>query len=637
MARWTTCVTTRPLSIQLAPPRPDPVLPLPESSPSTIEIAGLEAVVIVSFTNRGLRSAKAVFPTRMANPTHPRGYLQTSLHFDIHISPSFVRYDGVSVSFVVEGEEAVTQSIYASPSQPVVYSNYTYAKPQVSAELVRKSSMSKLPRQGDYDLYRHEVWISGTCLQIKYTCLQSHPLSAAFADLALRKNLIYDWTSPVSLQCPESSISLMIHFAKIRAQESIFKAPKLGLVHSPGGDMFYSGVWCNDQAEYAAPALAFLGAPKSRAREAAINSVLALGKHFDYQSESIPYSVEIDGGYVGRLDRGDAAMFAWGASLLALTIAEENVTARLFPLISFACGILYNKLAQSQSGVIPSQSDELEGRFPTGEENLSTNCLTILAFETAAQVAVEAKDPLLEQEYKASASTLRLNAHRYFACGGERKYAYYKGCPDARGWACLAALAGLPDGQQALEYCLSEMWCDDGVLVSSSNTAVWDRTTLYAIRAAYRCGLVDVATEKLRQYAKKRFTEGPAAPYAVENNDSWAQLAAESALFVRVILEGLLGIEVISDRRLLFTPRSPTSWPSYVVDKVHFADVSLTFRVNVVDDSTYVEVESDSGSCNTEFKDGHLLLRVPRPPTPPELTHLTLQQYATCRMMTLDR
>lgn len=636
MAQWTTCESTRPLSIQLAPPNPAPVLPLPESNASTIEMAGLEAVVIVSFTERGLKSAKAVFPTRMADPSHPRGYLHTSLHFDVSISPSFVRYDGVSVSFVAQGEQGVTQSIYASPSQPVIYSCYTYARPQVPAKVVRKVSLHKLSSQGRFDLYRDKVWVSRTCLQIKYTCLQSHPMSAAFADLVLRKNLVYGWTSPVSLQCPDGNLSIMIHFAKIRAQESIFKAPKLGLVHSPGGDMFFCGVWCNDQAEYAAPALAFLGAPKSRAREAAINSVLALGKYFDYQSESIPYSVEIDGGYVGRLDRGDAAMFAWGTSLLALTIADGDVTEKLFPLISFACGLLHNKLAQSRSGVIPSQSDELEGRFPTGEANLSTNCLAILAFETAAQVAVEANDPFLRQEYISSARTLRLNAHRYFACDGEQKYAYYNGCPDARGWACLAALAGLPDGKEALKYCLSKLWCDDGVLVSSSNTAVWDRTTLYAIRAAYRCGLVEIATEKLLQYSKRRFTQGPSVPFAVENTDSWAQLAAESALFVRVILEGLLGIEVLSNRRLLLAPRCPKLWPSYVVERVHFADVFLTFRVSVLRRSTSVEVESGSGSCSTEFQDGHLLLCVPRPPTPPELTHLNMQQYATCRKMGVD-
>lgn len=39
------------------------------------------------------------------------------------------------------------------------------------------------------------------------------------------------------------------------------------------------------------------------------------------------YSVEIDGGYVGKLDHGDAAMYAWGVSLMLLARNRPELTA----------------------------------------------------------------------------------------------------------------------------------------------------------------------------------------------------------------------------------------------------------------------------------------------------------------------
>ncbi|CAN8063398.1 unnamed protein product [Agarophyton chilense] len=203
--------------------------------------------------------------------------------------------------------------------------------------------------------------------------------------------------------------------------------------------------------------------------------------------------------------------------------------------LSFACGVLHQKLQASSNGIIPSQSDELEGRFPSGTHNLATNCLAILAFEAAAQAAMQANDPFLRDEYRSAARTLRINTHAHFMCDDERMYAYYTHCDDARGWACLAALAELPHGEKALEYCLNQLWVHDGVLTSSAHRVVWDRTTLYAIRAAFRVGLVDLATERLQHYAKQRLRYSPSAPFAVENNESWAQLSAESALFVSKI------------------------------------------------------------------------------------------------------
>lgn len=403
----------------------------------------------------------------------------------------------------------------------------------------------------------------------------------------------------------------MLSFANVRLCEAVFAAPTLGLVHSPGGGMFYCGVWCNDQAEYAIPALALFGQEE---RAVALNSLRVLAQRFDTRSGFVPYSVEIDGGYVGRLDRGDAAMFGWGAALFALAVGEHGVSTEVFGYVKFVCDLLLQKVVKG--GVIRSVSDELEGRFETGDANLSVNCLAILALMSGAEVAREAGECTLGEDYMKAAEALRSETHMYFRVDDARRYAYYKGCKDARGWACLTALAGLPDGLDALRYVLENLWVEDvqladnnceGVLVSSWSGSIWDRCTLYAIRAAFRAGLVADGSKKLEDFARSRAINVNAVPFVVENNESYAQLSAESGLLIRVFIEGLLGMEFRHGRTMTLRPRCPPDWSHYSVCSVFYLNLHLDFRVEKTMMGMRLDVSSQPNTAVIECSHGTLV------------------------------
>lgn len=115
----------------------------------------------------------------------------------------------------------------------------------------------------------------------------------------------------------------MFTFAKIRAGESVFRT-KYGLMHSPGGYAFYAATWCNDQVEYAGPYFAYTGD-----RDLIKASYNAYKMYTPFMSNSynpIPSSVIAEGVdyWNGAGDRGDAAMYLYGASCFSLTCGDKK-------------------------------------------------------------------------------------------------------------------------------------------------------------------------------------------------------------------------------------------------------------------------------------------------------------------------
>ena len=60
-----------------------------------------------------------------------------------------------------------------------------------------------------------------------------------------RSGFIETIKSNLVLETPDPVLNMLFYFSKIRASESIFDT-KMGLVHSPGGGRYYTGVWAND-------------------------------------------------------------------------------------------------------------------------------------------------------------------------------------------------------------------------------------------------------------------------------------------------------------------------------------------------------------------------------------------------------
>ena len=77
-------------------------------------------------------------------------------------------------------------------------------------------------------------------------------------------------------------------------------------------------------------------------------------------------------------------MIAYGAARFALASGDRAQAEELWPLIEWC--LEYLKRKTTAEGVIASDSDELEGRFPAGKANLNTSSLTYDALLSAAML-----------------------------------------------------------------------------------------------------------------------------------------------------------------------------------------------------------------------------------------------------------
>lgn len=335
-------------------------------------------------------------------------------------------------------------------------------------------------------------------------------------------------------------------------------------MHAPGGESYYAAIWANDQAEYVNPFFPYLG--YAVGNESAMNSFRHFARFMNDEWKPIPSSIIAEGKDIwnGAGDRGDAAMIAYGASRYALAMGDKTVAKELWPLIEWCLEYCDRKL--NDGGVVTSDTDELENRFPSGEANLCTSSLYYDALLSSAYLASElAMNPSVAKDYRKKAETLRRNIDSYFAkemCGYDT-YQYYDGNDLLRSWICIPLTVGIMDrAEGTIEALFSEyLWHKDGLLTQQGTSTYWDRSTLYGLRGVYAAGASDLATEKLKYYSHRRLLEDH-VPYAIEAwpEGSQRHLSAESGLYCRVLTEGLFGIRPTGLRSFELKPSLPSEW-----------------------------------------------------------------------------
>ena len=395
----------------------------------------------------------------------------------------------------------------------------------------------------------------------------------ALAD-ALQKNLI--------LESPDPVIDRMFAFSKLRASESIYQTAG-GPMHGPGGESYYAAIWANDQAEYVNPFFPFEG--YEYGCESAYNSYLHFARFMNTEWKPIPSSIIAEGTDIwnGAGDRGDAAMIAYGASRYVLTRASKSEATQLWPLIQWCLEFCNRKLLSE--GVVASDRDELEGRFPSGKANLCTSSLYYDALISAAYLCKElGESAALAAKYRKQAAQLRKSMEAYFGGNveGFDTYKYYEGNDVLRSWICIPLCMGITERAEGTIQALfsPRLWTENGMLTQAGSKTFWDRSTLYALRGVYAAGYPDKATEFLQFYSNARLL-GEHVPYAIEAWPEGGQrhLSAESGLYARIVTEGLFGIRPTGFHSFTLTPQLPTAWDQMALRHVRAFEGDFDIRV----------------------------------------------------------
>ena len=430
-------------------------------------------------------------------------------------------------------------------------------------------------------------------------------LEAAEVAYVARQYFVAETKHDLQLETPEPIYNTMFSLAKVRGAESIFDS-KLGLVHSPGGGRYYVGFWANDQAEYINPFFPYLG--YELGNEAALNMWRVYQRAIPEDGSNIRYSFEMAGeSPVNPLDRGDAAMIAYGLSHYLLALGDEAIAEELWPLLSWCLD--YNHKMLNEHGVVASDSDEMEGRIETGNANLSTSSLYYAALETSISLAEAMDRPKrTAKEWAKRREVIAEAIEKFFGrtVEGLDTYRYYDGHENLRHWICLPLVAGLHDRKDAtLEALFDRLWTDNGVAVEknhpnpSISKIFWDRGTLYALRGAFIAGGTERAHERLLQFSRERLL-GERVPYVVEAypEGSMAHLSAESGLYCRIFTEGLFGMLPTGFRSFRLQPRMPEGWDKMALRRIHAFGQEEGFDVEVERKEGMLEVRVTSARWN---------------------------------------
>ena len=413
-----------------------------------------------------------------------------------------------------------------------------------------------------------------------------------------RHALLDELYRKLELKTPNPIINTLFYFSKIRASESIFDS-SMGLVHSPGGGNYYTGVWANDQVEYSGPFFPSLGYTKGSI--AAFNTYKKFLENIPKTDTHIPYAFEVDGIFaMGHLDRGDAAMIAYGTSLYLLSTGDKKEAQELWPLIEWS--INYCHKMRNQEGAVRSESDEMEGRIETGTANLSTSTLYYGGLKYASRLAKELGLSAKAKLYKRRAIVMERVIESYFGSSmeGLETYKYFEENKLLRHWICLPLTMGIATRKEGTLAALFEkLWTENGILVELNpevpveDAIFWDRATLYTLRGAMRVGEVNLAYEKLSSYSQKRLL-GNHVPYAIEAypENNMKHLSAESALYCRILTEGLLGIEPLGFNTTQLSPSLPEGWDFLTLRNIYISGKPMDISVERKNNSLQVHIET---------------------------------------------
>ena len=492
------------------------------------------------------------------------------------------------------------KEIYTSLEKEGVYGSYV-----ISAQS---------DKNGTYSLKPGETIEYSIIYSARKACEPAFYVSVDY-EFQRRKIFVESTGNDLIFESPNDTLNRAFAFAKIRATESIYDT-KGGLMHGPGGGSYYAAIWANDQAEYANPFFPFLG--NLAGNESAINSFRHFARYMNPEYKRIPSSIISEGVdfWNGAGDRGDMAMIAYGAGRFALAYGNKETAGGLWPLIEWS--LEYCRRQINKEGVVKSDSDELEGRFPAGKANLNTSSLYYDALNSAVMLgSALGVDKSQLQTYKKQAEDMREAIENYFGAtlDGFETYRYYKKNTTLRAWICTPLTVGIYDRAEGTIDALfsPSLWTKDGLATEEGDVTFWDRSTLYGLRGAFAAGETERTMKFFNYYSARRLL-GEHVPYPVEAYPEGGQqhLSAESALYCRVVTEGIFGIRPVGLSSFMLTPQLYSEWDQMALRNIRAFNRSFDIEVKRSGKNLLVKVLQngkvifsekikDGGSVKVEF------------------------------------
>ena len=529
-----------------------------------------------------------------------------------------VLLDGtLTIQGLADHDLAVTRCAFPCTTLPTAIDRWTLRNTGKVARTVAVAPLTvKYEEKGPYGLNVTEVSCSATATtvlgpnkEMSFAVLfrgrldteTSATLDVA-AEEAARRAYVSGLQQDLRLETPLPELDRAFTFCKLRVAESI-NATRGGMMLAPGGLAYYAAAWCNDNVEYAGPFFPFLG--ERNGNQASLDTYRLFQKHMKPDYRLIPSSLYSEGIGLGGADgdRGDAAMYAYGCARFCLARGDQAIAKELWPAIAWC--LEYSRRQTTPAGVIASNTDELEGRLPTGKANLSTSSLYYGGLRSAADLGRVLGMTAEARSYDEQADAMAKAIDKYFGAtvAGFNTYRYYDGNDVLRSWICLPLCMGLTERRDGTIAALfsPQLWTSDGLASQAGDLAFWDRSTLYGLRGVFQAGETTTGLRYLTAYTNRRLL-GDHVPYPVE---AWPEgdqrhLSSESGLYCRIFTEGLFGMLPTGLDRFRCTPHLPAAWPRMALRSVRAFNRNFDVLVERRGELQHLSV-SQAGKTISEF------------------------------------
>jgi hypothetical protein len=369
------------------------------------------------------------------------------------------------------------------------------------------------------------------------------------------------WNGSGRLETPDRDLDIAYALQKFHVLETPIETYKGMITHN--GSLRYSpGIWANDPVEYSSPVFPFFGDPELN--KASMNMYrIWLDYCREHGIDPFPGSFEHAALKLTQRWRGDDAMMLYGLAKFLLFQGDRAAAEEMWPLIEFTAESVQRNTRAD--GIVASKTDEMEGRYPTGDANLSTSSLAYGGYRLAAHLARSLDKPVAA-EFDRKADAMRKAIEAFFGAEveGFQTYRYFKENTVLRGWILLPLAMGITERQDAtLDAMVSDkLWPNrmqggDILAASDRPETEWGRETYYALRVLFKAGRTEQALDLTQRVVKAQIF-GAKGPYPDEDA---IDMLCPGSLYPRVFTEGVFGIVPTGLYSFECTPWLPKDWP----------------------------------------------------------------------------